>query len=180
MDCGASTHWQAIDEAVLATVPPALRSWLALTTSMTRELETRLQSAIRVALLRSDPGHLYPDEERCFERTGAAAHVREVCLHGAGRPVLAARTVHVSPQLANDPALAFLGQRPLGELLFGGPTPAPWTLREVARLDEGSPLHALVARCLPEPPPCWARRTLFWRGQQPLLVTEIFLPPVPA
>lgn len=170
-------RWQALDADTLAQVPLALHPWLTLATSMTQRLRESLRSDIRVQVLRSEPGALLADERGFFGGLDGGAHVREVCLHGAGRPVLAARTVYRSDRLARDPALASLGERPLGDLLFEGPAPARWSHREVARLDADSPPHPLLTQCLPGLPlPCWGRRTLFWLRDEPLLVTEVLLP----
>ena len=183
--------WRALDAARLAEAVPAhVRPWLDLSTSMTRRLEDSLGSGIRVEVLRSGPGRLNPDEAGFFgaedgEAPGGPAdgsiHVREVCLHGAGRPVLAARTVYPASRPALTRNLASLGDRPLGELLFSADRPATWTRREIARLDGAGDLRDLVACQASRPAlPCWARRTLFELAGEPLLVTEIFLPPVPA
>lgn len=175
-----STSWQTLDPAAMAGLPRAVRPWITLSTSMTAQLRRSVGADVHVEILRSGCGALHADEVGFFDHAGTQAHVREVCLHGAGRPMLAARTVYVSRRLANDPALAHLGTRPLGELLFRGDVAPHWSRREFARLGEGSPLGYLVARyAAAEVRSCWGRRTLFWLDGEPLLVTEIFLPPVP-
>lgn len=175
-----NTAWQTLDPAAVAGLPPFVRPWITLSTSMTAQLRRSVDADVRVEVLHSGPGALHADEVGFFDHAGTQAHVREVCLHGAGRPLLAARTVHVSRRLAQDAALAHLGTRPLGELLFRGDVAPHWSRREVARLGAGAPLGYLVAPYAPaEKRSCWARRTLFWLDGEPLLVTEIFLPPVP-
>ena len=181
MNGSAPPAWQALDEAAAAGLPAAMRPWITLSTSMTARLRASVQSAVRVELLRHGPGTLHEDERGCFEGTPAQGQVREVCLHCAGRPLLAARTVHVSARLAQEPGFAGLGTRPLGDLLFGDGAQACWSRREFTGLGAASPLWPLVQRCAPgTPSPCWARRSVFWLLGEPLLVTEIFLPPVPA
>ena len=179
-DGWASPAWQALDDAAATGLPADLRPWITLSTSMTVRLRASVRSQVRVELVRHGPGTLHEDERGCFEGAAALGHVREVCLHGAGRPLLAARTVHVSARLAQAPGFAGLGTRPLGELLFGDGVQACWSRREFSRLAAPSPLWPLVQRCAAGPqPPCWARRSVFWLLGEPLLVTEIFLPPVP-
>lgn len=176
----APPAWRALDGAAAAGLPAAVRPWITLSTSMTARLRDAVQSEVRVELLRHGPGTLHPDERGFFDGSPRQGHVREVCLHGAGRPLLAARTVHVSPSLAQGSAFADLGTRPLGELLFEAGTAPRWSRREIARVGAGSPLAGLVARCASVAPhSCWGRRTLFELLGEPLLVTEIFLPPVP-
>lgn len=171
--------WQTLDDAAATTLPAELRLWMTLATSMTAQLRHSAGADVTVDVLRSEVATVDPDERRCFADSPERAQVREVCLHGGGRALLAARTVYASARLQADPVLAGLGDRPLGELLFDGTSAARWTLREFARLTPGSPLHALAQRCAPQAHDAfWARRTLFWRAGEPLLVTEIFLPPV--
>lgn len=175
------SSWRVLDADAAATLPPALRPWVTLSTSMTAQLRHAAGGEVRVELLRQAPGALHPDERGFFDAAPAQGQVREVCLHGAGRALLAARTVHVAAQPAQEAPFAGLGTRPLGELLFGEGKSACWSRREFSRLEGDSPLSALVERCTGiAQQPCWARRSVFWLLGEPLLVTEIFLPPVPA
>ncbi len=172
--------WQPLDDAAAPLLPLALRPWMRLSGSMTAQLRLSMGGAVDVALLASGTGAFYPDESACFVDRPARGHVREVCLRGAGRTLLAARTVYAARKLVADPALAGLGSRPLGELLFDPASPARWSLREFARLLPGSAMRDLAQRCAPAADgDIWARRTLFWLEGEPLLVTEVFLPPVP-
>lgn len=179
MNSPAESVWHTLDDAAAAALPADLRPWMTLSTSMTQQLARSAGADIAVDVLRSEVAAVYPDERHCFADSPERAQVREVCLRGGGRGLLAARTVYAAERLQADPALSNLGERPLGELLFDGPEMPRWTLREFARLTPGSPLHALAQRCAVQTHDAfWARRTLFWRAGDPLLVTEIFLPPV--
>jgi chorismate--pyruvate lyase len=103
--------------------------------------------------------------------------VREVLLHAQQQPLILARTVIPWQTVQYLPYnLTRLGTRPLGEIIFADPkierstlelayiVPALWTT-EARLLGQ---INAAV----------WGRRTLYLAWQQPLLVTECFLPAV--
>ena len=72
-----------------------------------------------------------------------------------------------------------LSERPLGSMLYDDPDVwrSPF---EVTRLTAGSALflmaNAVARDAGATSPGLWARRSLFWRRDQPLLVAECFLP----
>jgi chorismate--pyruvate lyase len=107
------------------------------------------------------------------------ALVRQVALLCADTPWVFARTV--IPRLTLRGAqrrLARLGARPLGALLFADPTLRRGCV-ELARLEWGQPLFREAAQFFGPPPRhLWARRSLFYTRENPLLVSEIFLPPL--
>jgi chorismate--pyruvate lyase len=107
------------------------------------------------------------------------AYSREVFLYADGRPVVFAHSALARKHLASPwSAVRTLGNKPLGALLFAHP------------MVERMPLHyrALRARhslyrratAVLNDPPCrlWARRSLFYLDDAPLLVTEVFLPDI--
>ena len=82
-----------------------------------------------------------------------------------------------SRRLQTHPTILELGNRALGSLLFAGPKPSPYTAREFTCITHDGPLFGLVhKRHKGIQRHYWARRTLFWLFDAPLLVTEIFLP----
>jgi chorismate--pyruvate lyase len=99
--------------------------------------------------------------------------IREVVLKGRGRPWVFARSILPMTTMTGRLAgLRTLSNQPLGELLFQDPS----MTRE--------PLEAacLPARILSVPAalaagdePLWARRSVFFLDQKPLLVSEVFL-----
>jgi len=69
-----------------------------------------------------------------------------------------------------------LGTKPLGEVLFADPQLRRGPL-EIARLQPGQALYNLATAELAQPPALlWARRSLFYLQDKPLLVSEFFLP----
>lgn len=169
-----TTLWRDAHGDTLSDVPDELRRWLLLGTSMTVELRRWFRSEIGVRLLLQCRGALLPDESALLGTGAQLGEVREVALQLGPLSLLAARTVHVSPQLGRR--ICSLGSRPLGALLFGAGKPQP-DVRQFALLPPGSVPAQLAQRAAGRAiDACWARRSLFRMDGQRLLVTEIFLP----
>ena len=169
--------WQSLTPALRQGLPPRVRDWIALETSMTARIGQVAGRPIDVEVLRQAQAPLMADETGFFAPGAAPAVVREVCLSAEGQPYLVARTVLTSRRLQTHPTIRELGNKALGSLLFAGPRPCPYTARDYALLRHGHPLHDLArSRDTGIRQGYWARRTLFWLFGEPLLVTEIFLP----
>lgn len=110
-------------------------------------------------------------------RAGEHGLVRQVCLLCGSQPLVYARTVIPFPTLRGPvKRLAHLGSRPLGEVLFADKSMRRAPM-QVARLLAGHAVYRLALEavsCVPEE--LWGRRSLFYLGGKPLLVSEIFLP----
>jgi chorismate lyase len=171
-------RWHDITTRPHPPLPPRVRDWVGLGTSMTARIQTVANAPIDVEVLRQRIGRLHPDERHFFtDPPGLHGTVREVCLSARGVPLLVARTTLTSRRLQTHPTIRELGNHALGSLLFAGGKASPWTAREVIRLGADSPLFALVRRRhRGVQAHYWARRTLFWLFDEPLLVTEIFMP----
>lgn len=168
--------WHHLDARAWQGLPPRVRGWLALESSMTERVGQAAQGTVDVEVLRQSPGSLLPDERRFFPGVVGPATIREVCLSSGGRPLLIARTVVVSRRLQSHPTVRTLGTRALGSLLFAEGPPA-YSARQVAHLGPGAPLVRLARRRhLGVAKGYWARRTLYRLFGEPLLVTEVVLP----
>lgn len=168
--------WHPVRRAALARVPGWLRPWMRLQASMTQALQRQAAGAVQLQVLAEGRAHLHADEARVLGVRRRHGQVREVLLSVAGRPLVAARSVHVSRRLRAWAPLACLAGRPLGELLFAGGRPA-WRLRQCASVHARSSLAPLRrAAGVRDRATCHARRTMFLLARQPLLVTEVFLP----
>lgn len=166
-----------------ATPPAAhpLHCWLTDRTSLTARLRSRCQQ-FSVRLLRQ--GFVLPhrDEAALLGLRGTRrVLLREVLLLADGVPVVYARTV-LSPAGLRGVwnVVAGIGNRPLGAALFADPLVWRGTLTQ-RRLDRRDRRYRQAcaaaglsgdgaARTL------WARRSVFVRKGQPLVVSEIFLP----
>ena len=169
--------WRDLDAHAWRRLPPRVRGWIALGTSMTERVGLAAQGPVEVEVLRQSPGAFLPDERRFFPGAVGPATVREVCLLSGGQPLLVARTAFVSPRLRDHPTIRHLGTRALGSLLFAEGRPSPYSARQVAWLGAGTPLFRLVRQRHPGVSEgYWARRTLYRLFGEPLLVTEVVLP----
>lgn len=179
LDCEA--RWLLLRRGALSGLDPAQRPWLQDDSSLTRRVvaacgdpgfSVRLVSQRRARPLAGEARLL--GMQRC-----RLALVREVELLCGGEPWVFARTlIPLSSLRGQARRLAFLGERPLGAVLFADPT----TIRrrvEVAKIGPRHPLFAAAVRNLDHSPEVlWGRRTLFEYGRRPLLVNEIFLPEI--
>ncbi len=169
--------WQGLSGREHMKLPPRVRDWVGLQTSMTARVGLVADSEISVDVLQQARGKLHEDERKFFTDPPAEQGVvREVCLKAEEQPFLVARTVFTSRRLEEHPTIVRLGNHALGSLLFADGPPR-FTAREFIYFDQSSPLWGLVGQCYDKVQShYWARRTLFWLFDESLLVTEIFLP----
>jgi len=169
---GAALHWYDGQALSARAAPPTAREWLFENGSLTRRLMHLCGDQFCVKLLDERRIRPYHDESRMMAiRGGEQARVRRVLLCAGERPLVYARTVIPLSTLHGGEArrLAYLGERPLGALLF--------TRKGVRR--SAMQLSQVSARALyPSLPESavWGRRSVFYLADKPLLVSEFFLP----
>lgn len=107
------------------------------------------------------------------------AYSREVFLYANNNPVVFAHSALARTHLRGTwSVLRTLGNKPLGAVLFAHPL-VKRKLLSYKALHNTHPLFRRAAQVLNEPPHrLWARRSLFYLHDAPLLVTEIFLPDI--
>jgi chorismate lyase len=105
------------------------------------------------------------------------AYSREVFLYADDQPVVFAHSALAREHLCGAwSAVRTLGNKPLGALLFAHPLVKRKPLHYRV-LHDTHPLYQRAAKVLNDPPyRLWARRSLFYLHDAPLLVTEVFLP----
>ena len=166
--------WQPAHGGILVQMPENLGPWLIDEGSLTRKLVALSKDQFEVQVLRQEvatPGAAEANALKMTQQTPVM--IREVVLKGRGRPWVFARSILPMTTMTGRLAgLRTLSNQPLGELLFQDPS----MTRE--------PLEAacLPARILSVPAalaagdePLWARRSVFFLDQKPLLVSEVFL-----
>ncbi|MDC1101750.1 chorismate lyase [Pseudomonadales bacterium] len=166
--------WQPAHGGILVQMPENLGPWLIDEGSLTRKLVALSKDQLEVQVLRQEvatPGAAEANALKMTQQTPVM--IREVVLKGRGRPWIFARSILPMTTMTGRLAgLRTLSNQPLGELLFQDPS----MTRE--------PLEAacLPARILSVPAalaagdePLWARRSVFFLDQKPLLVSEVFL-----
>lgn len=154
-----------------------LAAWLAAGGSLTAHIR-RVGHDFRVHKLMQRCVAALPDEQLPLSSTRGTT-VREVLLMEGNVPLVFAHSV-VLQRNTRGPwhAVCDLGSRPLAEVLFSdfSVERRPLHYRAVTAMD---PLGRRVLRALPQTTfPLWARRSMFYKGGTPLLVTEVFLPAI--
>jgi chorismate--pyruvate lyase len=104
---------------------------------------------------------------------------REVFLYADGIPVVFAHSACARQHLCGEwSAVRDLGNKPLGALLFAHPLVDRKPIHYKA-LRASNPLYPRATAMRNNPPDrLWARRSLFYLHDAPLLVTEVFLPEI--
>lgn len=156
--------------------PRALQPWLTDNHSLTARIQARCQK-FAVQRLVTRP-LAFPDEGDCIGiPSRARAWVREVLLYADGVAVVFAHSIATLDDVRGAWRLARgVGGKPLGAALFADPRICRSNLVS-RRLNQHHPLQRRAETVLATPlPALWARRSLFWRCNAPLLVTEVFLP----
>lgn len=157
---------------------PALQPWLHDRGSLTQRIQQRCEK-FTVQLLHNGLARIAYDESALL---GIApkqlAWSREVFLYADGKPVVFAHSTCAAAHLRGAwGAIAGLGNRPLGAMLFTHPLVKRMPLH-YQPLHPHHPLHRSASRISHLPHTLWARRSLFYLHGAPLLVTEVFLPDI--
>ncbi len=158
------------------SLPDEVASWVYEAGSLTARLRCFYKDAFAVNLLFHQWQPAFIDETRQLHQSSRQYYlVREVQLHADGLPLILARTI--LPEKTIKIArrnLSHLGTRPLGEVIFSYPGLERLQL-EVSTVQPGQWGRKLAANILPSGE-VWGRRTVYAIQQQPLLVSEFFLP----
>ena len=158
---------------------PNLAPWLHDRGSLTHRIQQRC-THFEVRGVRTGPARIAFDESALL---GIAPQQlvwsREVFLYADDQPVVFAHSALAPEHLRSAwSAVRTLGNKPLGALLFAHPLVERKPLYYKA-LRSTHPLYQYAATVLSGPPHrLWARRSLFYLHDAPLLVTEVFLPGV--
>lgn len=153
--------------------------WLRDEGSLTRRIQQRCK-IFTVRPVRSGLARVACDEAALlglpYDRN---AFSREVFLYADGKPVVFAHSACAHEHLRGAwSAVRGLGNRSLGTLLFTHPLVERQPLHFKA-LHFHHPLYQSAAVVLGDAPQkLWARRSLFYLHNAPLLVTEVFLPEI--
>lgn len=171
------TRWQPITQVNLNRIPSQLHDCLLYTGSLTRFLESWCRGHLALHLKNQSWQKPLLDESKTLEiDTGRYAFVREINFTCDdvpwvyGRSILPAATISGSER-----RLAYWGQRSLGSYLFSGKNIRRGRI-EIARVNPGTVLHGLaMSSGGTTGTGIWARRSIFYIRDKPLLVVEVFL-----
>lgn len=168
--------WRPRHHILQAALPPALKPWLDVPSSLTARLKASCQGRFNVRVL-AECWERPADEEavRLGLPLGQMAWVRTVLLRCGDTPWVFARTVMPHSSLrGRQRRLRHLGSRPLGSVVFAGRDirRGDVELRRVLRRD---PLLVRWGVDVSNSA-LWARRSILEIEGRPLLVMEVFLP----
>ncbi|MBU2967724.1 chorismate lyase [Amphritea sp. 2_MG-2023] len=160
-----ATCWHALKRPATTDAPRIWRKWLLDEGSLTQHLIHASQGDFRVKVLRQCWGRPSRAEAQALKiPTRQKVLIREVQLLGHNQPWVFARTIIPASTLTGKQRkLHTLGTRSLGSILFRDPTMKRSPL-EISRIS------------LSNGETTWARRSLFYLANKPLLVAEVFLP----
>lgn len=156
-----------------------LLRWLRDHGSLTRRIQQRC-ACFAVRSMRNGLARIAPDESVLLGiAPSQLAWSREVFLFADDRPVVFAHSALAAEHLRGAwSSVGTLGNQPLGALLFAHPLVERKPLHYKA-LRSTHPLYQSAAVVLHDTPPrLWARRSLFYLHDAPILVTEVFLPEI--
>jgi chorismate lyase len=172
-DQAADKFWRRAAPGCGAELAP----WLRDRGSLTQRIQQRC-SRFAVRGVRSGLARIALDESALLGIAAQhLAYSREVFLYADDQPVVFAHSALAREHLRGAwSAVRTLGNKPLGALLFAHPLVERMPLHYQA-LRITHPLYRRAAGVLRHPPHrLWARRSLFYLHDAPLLVTEVFLP----
>ncbi|WP_036004075.1 chorismate--pyruvate lyase family protein [Paraburkholderia caribensis] len=170
----ADAHWRV---APLPRFSPDQKDWLTRGGSLTAHLRTLGAVAVRVTREAVD----LPFDDECTALAIAPrtpVWVREVVLSVDAKPFVAAHSiVPLAASTGVWQAMRRLRTRPLAELLYSDSSVSRSSLVS-RRLTARHPLHRLASRETADAPvhALLARRSVFERYGEPLMVTEVMLP----
>ena len=160
-----NTRWYTLKRPATTDAPRNWRRWLLDRGSLTQHLVHASQGRFRVEVVRQQWGRASRSEAMALNiSTRQRVLIREVHLIGNNQPWVFARTIIPATTLTGkERQLNGLGCRSLGTVLFRDPTMKRGPL-QVSRVQ------------LRNGETTWARRSLFYLANKPLLVAEVFLP----
>jgi chorismate lyase len=131
-----------------------------------------------VRVLRQGFHPAHRDEQAILQIGHVLVATREVLLCSEQKPLVFAHSITTRNSLRRGfHLLGRTGSRPLGALLFADPKIMRSAL-SYCQIDRRHPLwRKAVAAAGPQERTLWARRSIFYSGQDQLLITEVFLSP---
>lgn len=172
---GCHNLWLTRDSSNISHLDDELVSWLFDQDSLTQRLQSHCKH-FQVRVLREGLAQVSPQEQQLFPACDAI-YSREVLLICDGKPQVYARTLIPQTTLSYaNSLLRDIGNTSLGEVLFRAKNMQRHAI-EITEFEQNS-IMAKFANELTgtAPHPLWARRSMFTLDDNPLNVSEVFLP----
>lgn len=172
-------HWQNKWLTRIRVRNSTLARLLFHTGSLTRYIETECNSALQVELKsESWQQPLQEEADKLNVDSSEQAFVRESWLKTNNQYLIYARSIVPKQTYAQfETQLDKLGTRPLGELLFADASGYRAEMR-YARVPHDCLLFDATVDHNDNKGTLWARQSLFYIKEQPLLILEVFLPSI--
>ena len=167
-------RWYKRRQLFAKHLPFAVRSWLFDASSLTARLIRYSSGNFHVELLSQEIRRPTWDEAKVLNIANSQfALIRQVRLCCNNKAVVYARTViPLSTLTGAERSYANLGNRPLGAMLFADQS----MRREEVMVTQLSPESLLYKEIGTQDEVIWGRRSVFYVGDKPLLVSEYYLP----
>lgn len=172
-------QWQNKETALLDISNIATHDFLFHEDSLTRFIQQRYEGEFSMELI-SESLHLaLPDETQFLSlQRDEITFIRKSRLKCGDRAVVYARTIMPQKTIEGENQwLTTLGTKPLGDILFNDETTYRSDMR-YAKIPVDCELHEEATKNLNITSELWGRQSLFYTKEQPLLITEIFLPAI--
>lgn len=172
------TNWQPISSFSAATFDALEWEWLNTRASLTQTFQHTEHQKAEHRLRVADWGAVSADEADALEiEANTAQWIREMEWYSGESIWMCCRVVIPRETIEKTGVtLKALGETSLGKILFAQ-TDFKRDELELAKLNEDHPLQRCIQRAVGHTlPNVWARRSRFYFQQQPLLITEVFLP----
>jgi chorismate--pyruvate lyase len=174
--------WKRSSRLNNAQIPTSVLAWLVDPASLTQRVIVACNGTFTVDVISEHRGSPNLDECQALNiQPGKIARIREVRLLCNDTAWVYARTIIPDSSLTGPlRRLRLLGNKPLGAVLFADKTMRRGPL-EIAALTPHHPLYRHALPSIPSrPKSIWGRRSVFYLSNKPLLVSEFFLPDIPA
>jgi len=179
-------YW-SLDPHTCDTAGP-LQDWLLRPSVLSRAFQSHSPVPIRVQLLNAQSAFPFSDENDAFSSLASTfepglSWIRQVYLVSGDTPWSYGRVVAPPMTYAkHQQVLDTLGNRFIGETLLYGRTDVTRSPFSYMRASKGSIWYQAATAGLLVPlvePYLWGRRSVFWIGADPILISEFFFPMLP-
>lgn len=174
------THWRSIKLAPIGLRQQPIYPWLIETGSMTARLRDYCKNELQVNVLKHGIGRPRKNEWQFLKlRPQETVLVREIFLTDGQIPLIFARSIYpLASLIGKNGMLRHLGNKALGDVIYADPNLSRKHL-EFCQLRPGHYDFARVASSFPTSTNIlYGRRSILFAFGKPLLVSEIFLPPL--
>lgn len=172
-------HWQNKETALLDTGDIAIHDFLFHEASLTRFIQQRCEGVFSIELISESKHQAMPDEVKFLSlQNDEITFIRKSRLKCGNHAVVYARTIMPQKTIEGENQwLTMLGTKPLGDILFNDEKTYRTDMR-YAKIPVDCELYQEATQGLGITSELWGRQSLFYTDQQPLLITEIFLPAI--